>query len=375
VCHARSEGLFPCQKRLETRFPSLAQLVLAGQLVRGRWTHFLPSLLVALWGPEAGAAPDGSANPSATAQGSRFELKLDAPPGCADGVETAAAIEQLVSAPGPSQPLEVSARIVRQEESWSVSISWAEGRRLIRGDSCEAVTRALVAIVALAVDASAEPSSGSRAEAQQSDLEVSSTSPVPSESMASPVRDRLPSKFGAATSESKSSSGAPAAELGASLLALAESGMLPAASYGVAGRVRLSLRAWSAELGGSWLAPRWTQVEQIAERKGGHVSWMALEADGCRAFGRRAAACAGAELGELRGQGEGVTDEYDGTSLWFAGTIAGLGRLSLGRSFSAEARAVAAFPLYRPQFYIEPYGSLHRPSWVSGRLLVGIGFR
>jgi hypothetical protein len=355
--------------------------------VRRRWTHFLPSLSVALWGLEAGASPDGSATPSPAAQPPRVDLKLDAPAGCADAVEIAAAVEQLVHAPGPSPPLEVSARIVREGERWSVSISWAEGQRLVRGDSCEAVTRALVAIVALAVDDSAEPPGAGRADAlgREPDSEARSLSPASKESTAlpgelagagpSPVRDRLPSKLDVASPERKSSSRARVAELGGSLLVQAESGVLPAASYGVAGLVRLSLRAWSAELGGSWLARRWTQVEQVAERKGGHVSWMALQADGCRAFGRGVAACAGVELGQLGGKGKGVTDEYDGTSLWLAGTVAALGRLSLGRDFSAEARTVAAFPVYRPEFYVEPYGSLHRPNWVSGRLLVGIGFR
>jgi hypothetical protein len=342
-------------------------------------------LLVALWALEAGASPDRDV-PSPAAQRPHVDLRVDAPAGCVDTIETAAAVEQLVHAPAPSRPLEVSARIVRQGESWSVSISWAEGQRLVRGDSCEAVTRALVAIVALAVDTSAEASGSPRADALAREPDSAPSSPpgsneskalrsAPARAEASPVRDRLPSKLDVASSERKPSPRARVAELGGSLLAQAESGMLPAASYGVAGLVRLSLRAWSAELGGSWLARRWTQVDQVAERKGGHVSWMSLQADGCRALGRGVAACAGVEIGQLRGEGEGVVDEYDGTSLWLAGTIAALGRLPLGRDLSAEARAVAAFPFYRPEFHIEPYGALHRPGWMSGRLLVGIGFR
>src|SRR6186713_1953152 len=79
-----------------------------------------------------------------------FELSFSAPPECPSAAYVTAAIDALVTTK-PLEPLKVDAKIERDGERWTVKAEWGSGQRSVQGDSCEGVTRALVAIVALAV--------------------------------------------------------------------------------------------------------------------------------------------------------------------------------------------------------------------------------
>jgi hypothetical protein len=314
-----------------------------------------------------------------------LDLQLDAPPECSHAAQVVAAVDGLVHTT-PAQPLEVRAKISVEPRGYALHATFGAGMREVRGDSCEAVTQALIAITALAIDPSVRLSVAAFPALNATDI----GEPVQGASAPSRVET-------AAATDGRIFSQAPpprlrsdsagdwrphaleeqdrAIVLGASLLGLGEWGALPEATYGASGFLRASQTPWSAEIGGSWLRPRWVQVEQAAVRKGGTLSWLAAQANGCRALGRWAAACGGFELGRMSGEGQGVSNEEVGHALWLAAALGALGRWPLGREFSLEARATTAFPLYRPEFSLEPYGALHQASWVSARLSLGIGFR
>lgn len=339
----------------------------------GKYQRALCALLALLWGAEAAAA----------AQTPRLDLTLEAPPGCPSSAEVISSVEALVRTT-PAEPLKVSAQIVQQGARWAVSAQWDNGQRRVQGDSCEGVTQALIAIVALAIDPSAEiaavgvPRTDSPEPSPHPHPEAVPPTQAASEPAAvapAPPRRPVASNLARASVQSETTSTGRDVEFGGSLLALGEWGSLPAASYGATGIVRGALQPWSAELGGSWLRAQWAQVTEVSDHKGGYISWMSVQANGCHALGRWAAACAGVEVGELRGEGENVATQDSEGSLWLAAAFTALARLPLGAGFSAEARAVAAFPVYRPAFSIDPYDPLHRPNWLSGRLSLGIGFR
>ncbi|HET9933941.1 MAG TPA: hypothetical protein VFQ35_24725 [Polyangiaceae bacterium] len=314
-------------------------------------------------------------------------MQLEAPIECPSAAEVVAAVDALVQTT-PAQPLEVGAQIQHDAEGFSLKVTLGAGERRVHGDTCEAVTQALVAIVALAIDPSVQLSPPSpevgqaRGEVVGEGGEVAtqgSSTPTAALSATAVARDPLPTRqrpadTGRASGSTDVSRAPPAPRFGASLLGFGEQGLLPSPSLGVGALLRATLAPWSLELGGSWLRPRWAQVEQVAARKGGYISWVSAQANGCRALGPSAAACAGLELGQVGGEGEGVSNGTAGHALWLAGALSALGRLRLGAGFSLEGRVGAAFPLYRPEFSIEPYGALHRASWLSGRVSAGIGF-
>ena len=315
---------------------------------------------------------------SALGEPSGFELRFSAPPECPSAGDVTAAIDALVTSK-PAEPLKVDAKIERDGERWTVKVEWGSGQRSVQGDSCEGVTRALIAIVALAVDPSAQVQEGAAIDGVAEPL-----SPLPgpsaqalSETRVEPPRTPSPREAVAASQpESAGQQGrAQRIQFGASLLAQGEWGALPAPSYGPTILARGSLGPWRVELGGSWLFRQWVQIEGAAPGKGGYISWRALQANGCHDLGRLAAACAGIEVGELRGESRGLTVNDEGTSLWLAGSLSALGRLPVGRGFAAEGRIVLAFPVFPPEFSVAPYGTLHQPNWISGRLAFGIGFR
>lgn len=315
-----------------------------------------------------------------------LDLQLDAPSECSHTIEVVAAVDGLVHTV-PAEPLEVRAKISSDSRGYALHAAFGAGMREVHGDSCEAVTQALIAITALAIDPSVRLSVAAFPELSAPDIgQPVEGAPAPGQAERTVATDsgiflsqgpanRLRSDSAADSRPLASEKKERALVIGASLLGLGEWGALPEPSYGASGLLRASLGAWGGELGASWLRPRWVQVEQAAVRKGGTVSWFAGHANGCRALGGWAAACGGFELGGMSGEGQGVSNEQVGHALWLAAALSALGRLPLGREFSLEARATAAFPLYRPEFSLEPYGALHRASWVSGRVSLGIGFR
>jgi hypothetical protein len=303
---------------------------------------------------------------------------LDAPAGCPSSAEIVAAITSVVHTV-PPEPLRVSAQITREAQHFALNTSFSGGERRVQGDSCGDVSRALVAIVALAIDPSAEVSAVAfpRADSAPGNSDAApAPTPTsdPAREPAPPARvEKAPVLTERRAPNEADRAGLPL-ELGASLWALGEWGMLPSPSYGVAGVLRGSLGPWSAELGGSWLRPRWAEVPSAPD-KGGDISWFALQGNACRALAGGAAACAGIEVGELSGEGSNVAQEDGGSALWLAPSLGASWRAPLGPALALEARIVGAFPLLRPEFSIEPYGALHRPSWVSGRLSLGIAYR
>ena len=311
-----------------------------------------------------------------------FDLQLVAPPECPNATHVTAAVKALVH-DHPAEPLVVRATIERHASGYTLEATLGEGQRQLQGETCDAVTQALIAITALAIDPSVRLSAAAfpdldpaHVDHSLDDADAASPGP-PTTATTAAILPRPPSvrprADAAEVRERASTDELP--RFGASLLGLGEWGALPAPSYGASGYLRVSFRAWSAEAGGAWLRPRWVQVPDALGRKGGYVSWLSLQGNGCRSFGSSAAACGGFEVGQMKGDGEGVAHEDSGRTLWLAAAVSALGRLPLGDGFALEARATAAFPLYRPAFSIEPYDSLHRPNWLSGRVSLGLGFR
>jgi hypothetical protein len=202
-----------------------------------------------------------------------LDLQLDAPSECSHTIEVVAAVDGLVHTV-PAEPLEVRAKISSDSRGYALHAAFGAGMREVHGDSCEAVTQALIAITALAIDPSVRLSVAAFPELSATDIgQPVEGAPAPGQAERTVATDsgiflsqapanRLRSDSAADSRPLASEKKERALVIGASLLGLGEWGALPEPSYGASGLLRASLGAWGGELGASWLRPRWVQVEQ-----------------------------------------------------------------------------------------------------------------
>ncbi|HTU57498.1 MAG TPA: hypothetical protein VMF89_03675 [Polyangiales bacterium] len=321
--------------------------------------------------------------PQQATQAPLVELELSAPPVCPSSSAVLDAVRQRVRH-AAAEPLRVRAQI-EQRESWILLLQTEHGERRVEGESCEAVAQTLVVLLALAVDPGADVESTTWSSEFAASATDEATPSAPAEASPPPTEEEPKTPTNATIkTRAEPARRTPRAErvssplrwptVGASIGALGEIGALPEPSLGATGALSASWQPWSFKLGAAFLLPQFAQVESSSVRKGGYVSWWSGNVDVCRSFVVVLSACLGVELGRLTGAGRNVQSRT-GHALWVAGGPSLGGQLPLGSEFSVFAKLGAYFPVFRPRFLVEPYGELHTPALVSGRLVLGISFR
>ena len=156
---------------------------------------------------------------------------------------------------------------------------------------------------------------------------------------------------------------------------VAELGLLPGPSLGPQAALGLTVGAWSFELGGALLLPRRAELEGPTSPRS-DIDWVAGQAAVCRSLGRHLSVCLGAELGRLGGTGSGVDEPDTARGWWLAGTAGAHlhGNVSSRARVSWQLGLDVATALERPDCGFDALGVLHRPSAVSGRLFLGLGW-
>lgn len=292
-------------------------------------------------------------------------LVVDAPSDCLTPEALLARVNALLDT--PSRLLGVSVRITENPASWQAHLSTPEGERTIEGESCQAVADAVAAVLALAAapaGADDAPVRGAPGAAAQ---------PVSAE------RDTSSGTAAQPASAERDTPLAPERGLAVSLRALvmAEVGMLPGPSLGPRLVLGLGQGRSSVELGASALLAR-SAVLPGARAPSGDIHWIGGHIAACRELRMPLSTCVGGEMGQLVGTGSGVDEPRTARGTWLAAVVGAAWRRPFRSPYDPlgwEIALGAAFALVRPEFGFDGIGVLHRPSPVSGRLSLGLGWR
>jgi len=284
-----------------------------------------------------------------------FELSWRAPADCPSHAEASAALTRLAAA--GSELADARVEIERTADGWQGTLSTPGGQRRLRGETCDAVVQALTVMLALAADQASLPAPATAAPER--------APAVPPPPLSAPL---LPAATGPR-------SGLPlrwAVRIGI----WAEVGMLPGPSLGPRGVLELRRGDWSVELGLGALLPRHVELAGGGS-PASDISWFGGQVAACHALGQYLSTCFGVESGRLSGTGSGVDEPIDAHGWWLAGTAAARWRGPLDERavLSWQLGLGVAAALLRPEFGFDDLGVLHRPSAVSGRLFVGLGWQ
>jgi hypothetical protein len=302
------------------------------------------SLVALLLAPSAAAADE-------------LELTFDysAPAECASASSIRSAVARLVSKPR-TEPFYARVVIERTQTGFVSRIrSESSAERRLAGATCDEVVEATAVILALAMSpkapapkaavgapastSTAPPSDAGRADAQRSAPERSGL--------------RLALKAGIA----------------------GDSSALPRPAFGVSGAIALQADIWTLQAVGAYFLQQRSKLPGDDERGGDLALWTFWpSACGTPLRGwARLELCAGSELGQVLGDGFGVSSPRHAAALWLA--LLGAGQLSLGlstnfRAYAALGVAVRLTP-DRP-FVLDGIATVHEPSRVSGRASLGV---
>jgi hypothetical protein len=287
-----------------------------------------------------------------TARADDLELTLDyvAPPECASESSIRAAVARLVTKPR-TEAFSAQVVIEKTETGYLSRIrATSSAERALPGATCEEVVEATTVILALAMS----PKN-------------------PTTAPAAPVATTAPRDRGPAAPEG------PASERSGLELTLkvgisGDSSVLPTAAFGFAGYVGLQGEIWTVQVGGNYFPPQRTALPQDEDR-GGDLSLWAVWPSACGAPIRarvRLELCAGPELGQILGDGFGISSPRHAAAPWLGAL--GAAQLSFGLSTHfrvyAALGAVVRLTPNRP-FVLDGIATVHEPRRVSGRASLG----
>jgi hypothetical protein len=314
------------------------------------------------------AAALGLAALAVTARLHAAELGWSAPDACQRADVVRSQVESLIGrslAEIEAPSFEVT--ITQKGDTWSlelVTLAPARSSRTLKGPSCVAVTDAAGVAMALAIRATTEtapdgpPASETQAEAAPSPPPPDAApdaAPVAPPEPAEPVAQRGDARFGAVVG------------LGVTV----DAATLPAPVLGLAAHAGLRLASLRLELQGLAFAP---STLELADEQSAEFTLFSGALLGCFAGPLptlTVLGCAGAELGRLAGEGQGVTDPELGSALWQAARIEGGVELPISAGLRLSARLGAAVPLARPEFQLDG-NTVHRPASMTLRAALGV---
>lgn len=246
----------------------------------------------------------------------------------------------------------------------------ASSRRTLDGQSCVEVTDAAGVAMAMAIRAAAETPKAAEPAQSEPAADTPAASPQPRASSSELAREPSPL-------HPPNDGAHPRALVG--LAASLDSATLPSPSPGVTVNAGAQYRALRVEAQGSMFLP---SEALLASRNGAPSAratfdLLAVAAVGCVESPFAFASvhgCGGYEIGQLTGEGDGVTNPHVGSVLWQAV------RLELGATSPSSsalrfaARLGIAVPLARRQFQLDG-SNIHRPAAMTLRAAVGAEFR
>ena len=153
-----------------------------------------------------------------------------------------------------------------------------------------------------------------------------------------------------------------------------DSSVLPRPAFGVSGSVALQGEIWTVQTAGAYFLQQRTTLPEDGDR-GGDLALWTLWPSVCGAAMRRWARlelCAGPELGQILGQGFGISSPRGASALWLAAQGAGQLSLVLSSHFRASAGLGVAVRLTPDRPFVLNGIALHQPSRVSGRAGLGV---
>lgn len=278
-------------------------------------------------------------------------LEWSAPAGCPQGPEVQQEIEVLLGRALEGPRVVATASI--SGPPWRGDLVLGGERRSLAGESCGAVAKGAALILAMHLESlPTDPPPPAIATAT-----ITSTSPSAPNPISTPEPGpRLRLLVGARIVGDLGGVGGPAPGLGV--------------------EVGVELGRWRLLLTGRALLPRSRDLGQGA---GSRHGLYALGLRGCGAveFGGPAAlfACGVGELGTITGESLGVTQPNSANALWIAGGV------EVGPTVLLSDRWALALPIsilvpgQRPRFVIEPFGEVHRPGPIVGRLAISLEAR
>jgi len=278
------------------------------------------------------------------------EFSWRAPAACPSHGEASTALRRLAAA--GSELGRASVEVERARGRWQATLSTRGAQRRLEGESCGAVVEALTVVLALAAD--------------QAEL-------LPADAPAPPLPGPAAPAVPAADKLVRPPTGLHwALRIGT----WAEVGMLPGPSLGPWAGLEFSRGDWSWELALAALLPRHAELSG-ADSPASEIRWLGGQVAACHALRVRFSGCLGAESGRLSGTGSGVDEPSDAHGWWLAATGAARwrGPLYERAALSWQLGLGAAVALHRPEFGFEDLGVLHRPSAVSARLFLGLGWQ
>lgn len=277
-----------------------------------------------------------------------------APSTCPDAEHVRGRVVSLLSAPARSaaipHPTTFRAQVTPTTTGFRLEVATtsalAAETKIVDAERCEMIAEALALIVAYAVD----PASSSLRPLASPPAEQPSPeapSPQPSERTSS-----SPNAVGRTSNASNASSSTLPVALGPRVATGA--GVLPMPAFAVGGAIALGDRPrWEIE-GRYWPA---RQAELATDMGPGavRVSLLSARFSACLPWSGdgRFSACAGAEIGRMRGEGTGVTTPDLGDSWWAAPSAGVVARLPVAQHFDVRLRLDVGVPLFRPSFTIQ----------------------
>lgn len=293
-------------------------------------------------------------------------LGWDGPADCARAPMVALRVEDLTKRPLEAvEHLDFEITVARDGVAWNLTlVTRTSGRepsqRAFTGANCDEVSNAAAVAVAMAIQAAEQPPTA----------EVTEAAPEPPPPPPAPAAPSPTVRTDIQAVEKRTSP-----HLGGivGLSALFDTAALPHPTFGASAGGGLRWGSLRGEAAFMIFAP---SRAALANGRSGEFNLWGVDVAGCiepagalvTVFG-----CAGVELGQMSGEGRGVSAPELGSALWSAARLEGGAGIDLGAALRVVPRLGVAVPFHRPQFVLagEP---IHRPAALSLRAALGIEF-
>jgi len=152
---------------------------------------------------------------------------------------------------------------------------------------------------------------------------------------------------------------------------------MPAVALGGTAALTLARDRFRAEARGAYWPAR-SQELAAHPGTGGDLDLVVAGVAACwtaRVERPELAACGGAEVDHLRGEGYGVDRPASGAATWLAVAAGGRASWPLSDALRLDAGLDGVLPTARPWFYLDGLGRLYRVAPVAARLSAGASVR
>jgi hypothetical protein len=282
-----------------------------------------------------------------------IELAWEAPAECPTGAAVVAQIDAPKAQRTPPAPvvrargkvMAVDGGNERYELRLAVRGALGQGERVVRADTCAHIAEAAALVLGVALE-------GELAAAPK---DVPATPPVAVRTEAHAPHPTT---------------------LGLGIAGAFDAGSLPGASGGPAAALAIARPPWRAELHGLALLGR--DARGLTEGSGATVRLYAAGARGCVGPVDTAwdpAACAGAEVGRMTGDGFGLRSTSTSAGTWIAATAGVFAGPALSRSIALRAGVEGGWVPLAPRFVVDGQGTVFEPPSLFLRASAGVEMR